>query len=81
MFASDLSSCTVRYVPAWFPGAEFKRYAKRVGAKMAEMEHVPFNWAKKQIVCLFPPFELHLIHINIDEWKLYRIICVKASPL
>jgi hypothetical protein len=41
---------TVRFIPDWFPGAGFKRRAKEVGQKMSDIERVPFNWAKAQIV-------------------------------
>ena len=41
---------TVRFVPSWFPGAGFKRYAKSMEDKLSMFENVPFNWAKENIV-------------------------------
>ena len=41
---------TVRFIPDWFPGAGFKRRAKEVGRELSDIEFVPFNWAKTQIV-------------------------------
>lgn len=41
---------TVRFIPGWFPFAEFKRIANE--AKKMSAEAVPFEWAKKIIVSL-----------------------------
>ena len=41
----------VRFIPSWFPGAGFKRYARSISKELALFENVPFDWAKKQIVC------------------------------
>jgi len=40
----------LRFVPAWMPGAGFKRRAAWVRQRMANLELFPFNWAKEQIV-------------------------------
>jgi len=40
----------VRFVPDWFPGAGFKRYAKRAARAMSDIDLRPFVWAKKEIV-------------------------------
>ncbi|KAF9461984.1 cytochrome P450 [Collybia nuda] len=40
---------TLRFVPDWFPGAGFKRFAKQIGREVGVIERVPFNWAKEQI--------------------------------
>ncbi|KAJ3506809.1 hypothetical protein NLJ89_g6662 [Agrocybe chaxingu] len=40
----------LRFVPDWFPGAEFKRYAKWVGKKLHRLERAPFDWAKRDIL-------------------------------
>jgi hypothetical protein len=51
IFLSAYSNFTpVRFVPSWFPGAGFKRYAKSITNQLAMFENVPFDWAKKQIV-------------------------------
>jgi len=39
----------LRFVPAWMPGAGFKRRAAWVRQRMANLELFPFNWAKEQI--------------------------------
>ncbi|KAF8165778.1 cytochrome P450 [Crassisporium funariophilum] len=39
----------LRFLPDWFPGAGFKRVAKRAGQEMSRVEQIPFEWAKKQI--------------------------------
>ncbi|KAF9000229.1 cytochrome P450 [Cyathus striatus] len=39
----------LRFVPAWFPGAGFKRIAREVGRKASQIENAPFQWAKSQI--------------------------------
>ena len=41
---------TVRFVPSWFPGAGFKRYAKSIEKQLSMFENVPFDWAKENIV-------------------------------
>jgi hypothetical protein len=41
----------VRFIPSWFPGAGFKRYARSITTQLARFEDVPFDWAKKRIVC------------------------------
>ena len=41
---------TVRFLPDWFPGAGFKRQAKEVGRETSNIDCVPFDWAKTQIV-------------------------------
>jgi hypothetical protein len=40
----------LRFVPAWMPGAGFKRKAIKARQHLAGMEGVPFKWAKEQIV-------------------------------
>ncbi|KAG6898821.1 hypothetical protein C0993_003909 [Termitomyces sp. T159_Od127] len=39
----------VRHVPAWFPGASFKRKAKEWAATLAEMVEQPFTFVKKEL--------------------------------
>ncbi|KAG1902565.1 cytochrome P450 [Suillus fuscotomentosus] len=39
----------LRFLPAWFPGAGFKRVAFDLGQKLSRLDMIPFNWAKKQI--------------------------------
>ncbi|THU98501.1 cytochrome P450 [Dendrothele bispora CBS 962.96] len=41
---------SLQYVPAWFPGAEWKRKATKYHKTLAEMLEVPFAWVKQQMV-------------------------------
>jgi hypothetical protein len=40
----------LRFVPAWMPGAEFKRKATRTRERLRGLDLFPFNWTKEQIV-------------------------------
>lgn len=40
----------LKYVPAWFPGAEFKRQAAYVKALVSEMQKEPFQYVKNNMV-------------------------------
>ena len=40
----------MKYIPEWFPGAEFKRKAKGWRAAGDMMVHVPYNKAKQLLV-------------------------------
>ena len=54
-FASLLSflpSETVKYVPAWFPGAGFKRKATIWRNDVMDASRLPFEWNRKQTVSL-----------------------------
>ncbi|PPQ78910.1 hypothetical protein CVT25_002370 [Psilocybe cyanescens] len=39
----------VRFVPDWVPGAGFKRLARETGKRWAQVNQVPFEWARRQI--------------------------------
>jgi len=39
----------LRFVPAWIPGAEFKRKAIRARERLRGLDLFPFNWTKEQI--------------------------------
>ncbi|KAI0267099.1 cytochrome P450 [Gloeopeniophorella convolvens] len=39
----------LKYIPAWFPGAGFKRYAAKMREDNVNMTEVPFKWAKNMI--------------------------------
>jgi hypothetical protein len=41
---------SVKYIPSWFPGAEFKRLAKVWRAKLERLIDEPHEWAKSQMV-------------------------------
>lgn len=40
----------MRYVPAWFPGAGFKRYAEEARLRTIEMREKPLNIVKQGMV-------------------------------
>lgn len=40
----------LRFVPSWFPGAEFKRKAAHNRERMRRIDVIPFKWTKEQIV-------------------------------
>jgi hypothetical protein len=42
----------LKYVPAWMPGAGFKRKAKAWGAAASRMINVPYSEVKRKIVCV-----------------------------
>ncbi|KDR68804.1 hypothetical protein GALMADRAFT_231128 [Galerina marginata CBS 339.88] len=39
----------LRFVPAWFPGAGFKRTTFEIGPKLSQTEDIPPEWAQEQI--------------------------------
>ncbi|KAJ2930399.1 hypothetical protein H1R20_g6704, partial [Candolleomyces eurysporus] len=39
----------LRFLPDWFPGAGFKRYAREMKEKLALVDEKPFEWTKKQM--------------------------------
>ncbi|KAK7449253.1 hypothetical protein VKT23_013398 [Stygiomarasmius scandens] len=41
---------SLQYVPAWFPGAGWKRKALRYHKTLAEMLEAPYEWVKQQMV-------------------------------
>ena len=40
----------VKHIPAWFPGAYFKRYAKHISETLETMAQLPYDYTKKDIV-------------------------------
>ena len=40
----------VKHIPAWVPGAYFKRYAKHIKNTLETMAQLPYDYAKKEIV-------------------------------
>lgn len=40
----------LQYIPSWFPGAGFKKFAKETRALTQDMQDVPFEIVKKKIV-------------------------------
>lgn len=39
----------LRFLPSWFPGAQFKRNAKAYAATLKDMVNLPFNFTRKQM--------------------------------
>jgi len=48
--ASPVTFFPVRYVPAWFPGAEFRRKANAWAQTLREMVDQPHDFVKRQVV-------------------------------
>ena len=40
----------LRYIPAWFPGAEFHKFAADTKKLTTAMKELPFRWAQKKMV-------------------------------
>ena len=40
----------LRYLPSWFPGGSFKKQAVQWKNRLHEIERLPYDWAKVQIV-------------------------------
>jgi len=47
------SSPVVKYLPAWFPFAQFKRHALFTRGLVLKMFDVPYQWVKEQVVCRY----------------------------
>lgn len=54
---STFTGCTpvnvfpiLRYVPSWFPGAQFKREALEVQVLTKQIRNIPFDFAKENMV-------------------------------
>ena len=75
----------VMYVPAWFPGAGFQRWARDAKAAFYNLTREPFYHVKKSLVsasfccCLqcnandvatFSLKEMHLYHSYVMPWRL-----------
>ena len=52
----------LKYVPAWFPGAGWKRTAERFRRTLTNMTDVPYRFVQEQIVgslrALLPPVQM-----------------------
>ena len=53
--ANTKHCCIVQYIPEWFPGAGFKRTARKWKEQVQEMVDQPHQWVKEQMVCYFEP--------------------------
>lgn len=47
---TDLDGAPVRFVPAWFPGAQFKRDAKRWRDHCADLRKVMIDGVERRMV-------------------------------
>jgi len=55
----------LKYIPDWFPGASFKRHAKRVRLKVLELRDRPFEDMKRKLVSACTLLVIH--------WELNQI--------
>lgn len=42
---------SVRHIPEWFPGAGFKRQARKWAPKYTDMVGIPLRYVKQCLVC------------------------------
>ena len=49
---SDISNYPVRFIPDWFPGAGFKTQLALWSKTYSDMEDVPLDFVKKQMVSM-----------------------------
>jgi len=47
-----ISLCTVRYIPSWFPYAEFRRAASLLNGEYIKMRELPFEYATEHMVSI-----------------------------
>lgn len=40
----------LRYIPTWFPGAEFHKFAADTKKLTTQMKELPFKWTQKKVV-------------------------------
>ncbi len=40
----------MRYIPSWFPGADFQKQAKIWRAELDKLSSIPHQWVKDQMV-------------------------------
>jgi hypothetical protein len=43
----------LRYLPTWFPGAGFHKFASKTRELMTQIKEVPFKWTQEQMVSGF----------------------------
>jgi hypothetical protein len=55
----SLTCSAVKYVPAWFPGAGFKKTATEWRKKRIEVCEVPYQMVRENIVRSFSPAAYH----------------------
>lgn len=72
----------LKYVPAWMPGAGFKRTAKEWGAILEEMVDVPYNFTKQQMAAGTAPssFVSNLLEgkkLSTNDIK-HQVVCCIA---
>lgn len=84
---------SVKYVPDWFPGAEFKKRAKEGYGIARDMLNKPYDLAKQRYVSLqcHPSFAARFENSCFDSWKgkailaryqsSYRIIWISMAIL
>ena len=48
-------SIIVKYVPAWLPGMGFKRMGLQARGLIRDMERIPLERVKNEMVCLTRP--------------------------
>lgn len=67
---------SVRHVPSWFPGADWKRKVPMYRKSLQLMIHEPYEWAKGKMVCEVAP-----LYRLISPTKLSVVGRWNVSPL
>jgi hypothetical protein len=64
------TSISVKHIPTWFPGADFKRKARKWKELTLAMKHWPYDLTKQRIVRLCDYIkETRPKDANVEEWN------------
>ncbi|PPQ76298.1 hypothetical protein CVT24_009146 [Panaeolus cyanescens] len=69
----------LRFVPAWFPGAGFKRLAKAIEKHMDPLQTVPYEWAIKNISSGEHIESYCSKHLEIEDGKVLNDIATQEA--
>jgi hypothetical protein len=70
----------LKYVPAWFPGASFKRKAREWYKLTRKMVEIPYADAKRRIVRMIP-LPLSRVISDLYNHCLWLTLCRKLGTL
>ena len=70
----------LKYVPEWFPGAQFQRKAAMMRKHSAEFRNAPFEATEKLMVCNFSPISFsRILIISFDDTSRPAVIMTPRS--
>lgn len=70
----SLNSESVRYLPDWFPGTSFKRYAKNMRAELDDWVTRPWELVKSHKVRVGR--HLENVYLTMDRYRCRRLLVV-----